>query len=232
MVELSNGCICCTLREDLLTSITSLVAENHFDHVLIESLGISEPLPVAETFHDKETGARLSDIASLRNMVTVVDAASIFQQLNTLDLLADRGWQASEADRALRPASLRSVRADAVSEAELGAVEALVKRINPKAEVLRTIRSKLEPGILLDTARFDMQRAKAHPQWLKEAREHDHTPETIEDWHLEFRTHDAGTGIEPKICMGCHIRRCVLPAESLARSPMAGLSSQGAVFSP
>ena len=68
-------------------------------------------------------------------------------------------------------------KADAVSEAELGAVEALVKRINPKAEVLRTIRSKLEPGILLDTARFDMQLAKAHPQWLKEAREHDHTPE-------------------------------------------------------
>ena len=101
MVELSNGCICCTLREDLLTSLTALAAERRFDHVLVESSGISEPMPVAETFTftDKETGASLSDVARLHNLVTVIDAASLFEQLGTLDKLSDRGWQATAGDR-------------------------------------------------------------------------------------------------------------------------------------
>ena len=101
MVELSNGCICCTLREDLLTALVALAGEGRFDHVLVESSGISEPLPVAETFtfEDKATGASLSDVAALHNLVTVVDAPSLFEQLGTVDALADRGWQASEADR-------------------------------------------------------------------------------------------------------------------------------------
>lgn len=100
MVELSNGCICCTLREDLLTSIASLAAEHRFDHVVVESSGISEPLPVAETFTfvDNATGLSLSDVASLHNLVTVVDAASLFDQLSTVDALADRGWQATDGD--------------------------------------------------------------------------------------------------------------------------------------
>ena len=101
MIELSNGCICCTLREDLLTSLTALAAERRFDHVLVESSGISEPLPVAETFtfKDKATGTSLSDVASLHNLVTVIDAASFFEQLDTLDKLTDRGWQAGVGDR-------------------------------------------------------------------------------------------------------------------------------------
>ena len=100
MVELSNGCICCTLREDLLTSLTALAAERRFDHVLVESTGISEPLPVAETFtfDDAETGTRLGDVAKLHNLVTVVDAAGIFEQLATVDTLVDRGWQAGADD--------------------------------------------------------------------------------------------------------------------------------------
>ena len=100
MVELSNGCICCTLREDLLTSLSALAAERRFDHVLVESSGISEPMPVAETFtfRDKATGVALNDVASLHNLVTVVDAASIFEQLATVDTLADRGWQEVEGD--------------------------------------------------------------------------------------------------------------------------------------
>ena len=100
VVELSNGCICCTLREDLLTSLTALAAERRFDHVLVESTGISEPLPVAETFtfDDAETGTRLGDVAKLHNLVTVVDAAGIFEQLATVDTLVDRGWQAGADD--------------------------------------------------------------------------------------------------------------------------------------
>jgi molybdopterin-guanine dinucleotide biosynthesis protein len=139
MVELSNGCICCTLREDLLTSLSALAAENRFDHVLVEASGISEPMPVAETFtfRDGETaqnrfdvrpsppriashafiitphtakvsrfdlllaetsGVSLGDVASLHNLVTVVDAPSVFEQLSTIDTLCDRGWQAVASD--------------------------------------------------------------------------------------------------------------------------------------
>ena len=100
MVELSNGCICCTLREDLLTSLSSLASEKRFDHVLVESSGISEPLPVAETFtfKDDATGVSLSDVATLYNLVTVVDAASVFEQLGTMDTLVDRGWQSVDGD--------------------------------------------------------------------------------------------------------------------------------------
>ena len=192
MVELSNGCICCTLREDLLTSLSSLASEDRFDHVLIESSGISEPLPVAETFtfKDMASGVRLSDVASLHNLVTVVDAASIFEQLNTMDMLADRGWQADTGDERtvaqllcdqLEFADVLVVnKTDLVSEAQLGAVEALLRRINPKAEVARTDHGQLEPALVLGAARFSMARAEAHPMWLKEAREHEHTPETVE----------------------------------------------------
>ena len=149
--------------------------------MLIESSGISEPLPVAETFtfKDEATGVRLSDIASLQNMVTVVDAASVFEQLNSLDALADRGWQAGEGDRRtvsqllsdqLEFADVLVVnKADLLSEAQLGSVEAYVKLINPRAEVVRTTHSKLDPSLLFDTARFSMGRAEEHPQWLKEA---------------------------------------------------------------
>ena len=192
MIELSNGCICCTLREDLLTSIANLVAEQRFDHVLIESSGISEPLPVAETFtfKDEATGVRLSDIAALQNMVTVVDAGSIFEQLNTLDALADRGWQASEGDRRTVPQLLCDQlefadvlvvnKADLLSEEQLGSVETYVKLINPRAEVVRTTHSKLDPSLLFSNARFSMEHAESHPDWLREARQHEHTPETAE----------------------------------------------------
>ena len=215
MVELSNGCICCTLREDLLTSLSALASENRFDHVrrrpmpssarrfsprapaaraqvLVESSGISEPLPVAETFtfRDKGTGVSLNDVASLHNLVTVVDAASVFEQLGTMDSLADRGWNDVKGDQRtvahllcdqLEFANLLLVnKKDLVSEAQLGAVEAFLHKVNPAAEVVRTERSVLEPAALLGTARFDMQKAAAHPQWLAEAREHEHTPETLE----------------------------------------------------
>ena len=192
MVELSNGCICCTLREDLLTSLSSLAAENRFDYVLIESSGISEPLPVAETFtfRDEATGLALNDVASLHNFVTVVDAASIFEQLNTMDTLVDRGWHEVEGDRRtvshllcdqLEFANLLLInKRDLVTDQQLGAVESFLRKINPQAEIVLTERSKLEPSELFGKGRFSMQKAEEHPQWLKEARENEHTPETIE----------------------------------------------------
>jgi G3E family GTPase len=192
MVELSNGCICCTLREDLLTSVASLAAENRFDHMLIESSGISEPLPVAETFtfRDKASGLSLSDVASLSNLVTVVDAASFFEQLDTIDTLVDRGWQATDDEERtvahllcdqIEFANLILInKRDLVTPAQLGSIEAYLRKVNDKAEIMTTQRSVLEPATLLDKARFSMAQAAAHPQWLKEAREHEHTPETLE----------------------------------------------------
>jgi len=181
MIELSNGCICCTLREDLLASLSSLAAENRFDHILVESSGVSEPLPVAETFtfHDKTTDVSLNDVASLHNLVTVVDAASVFEQLDTMDTLVDRGWQATEGDQRtvahllcdqLEFADLLLInKCDLVSEAQLGAIETFLRKVNPTAELVRTEHSKLPPATLLGTARFSMKKAEEHPQWLVEA---------------------------------------------------------------
>ena len=192
MIELQNGCICCTLREDLLTSLSALAAENRFDHVLIESSGISEPLPVAETFtfRDPASGLRLNDVAGLHNLVTVVDAASIFEQLSTVDTLVDRNWHEVAGDQRtvahllcdqLEFADLLLLnKCDLATEEQLGAVEAFLRKINPGAEVVRTEHSVLAPTTLLEQGRFSMRKAAQHPQWLKEARENEHVPESIE----------------------------------------------------
>ena len=192
MIELSNGCICCTLREDLLTSLSSLASENRFDHVLVESSGISEPLPVAETFtfRDEASGVSLSDVATLANLVTVVDAASIFEQLCTMDSLADRGWQATEGDeRTVAHLLCDQVefadvllinKCDLVTIAQRNTVKAFLHKVNPTAEIVSTEHSVLEPAMLLRNGRFSMDKAEKHPHWLAEAREHEHTPETVE----------------------------------------------------
>ena len=192
MVELSNGCICCTLREDLLTSLSALAAEGRFDHVLVESSGISEPLPVAETFtfRDAATGRSLGDVASLHNLVTVVDAASVFEQLGAVDSLLDRGWQAGANDQRtvanlmceqLEFADVLVVnKVDLLGAEQIGAVEGLLRKINPGAELIRSVHSQVEPSVLLGKGRFSMRKAEEHPQWLAEAREHEHTPETVE----------------------------------------------------
>lgn len=191
MIELSNGCICCTLREDLLTSLSSLASENRFDHVVVESSGISEPLPVAETFtfRDEATNVRLDDVAKLHNLVTVVDAASVFEQLGSMETLVDRGWQATQDDeRTIANLLVDQIefsnlilinKRDLVTEAQLGSIEALLRKVNHTAEIVCTEQSVLDPETLLGTARFSMHKAEQHPQWLTEAREHEHTPETV-----------------------------------------------------
>ena len=218
MIELSNGCICCTLREDLLTSLSSLASENRFDHVLIESSGISEPLPVAETFtfRDKATGLSLNDVASLHNLVTVVDAASIFEQLRTVDTLVDRGWHEVKGDRRtvahllvdqLEFANLLLInKRDLVTAEQLGAVEAFLRKVNPAAEIMRSEHSVIPPPVLLNAARFNMQKAEEHPQWLKEAREHEHTPETLSGTFLKVALFSGASAFYRVTAWGADVR--------------------------
>ena len=192
MIELSNGCICCTLREDLLTSLSSLAAERRFDHVIVESSGISEPMPVAETFtfRDEATGVSLNDVASLANLVTVVDAASVFEQLDSMDTLVDRGWDEVDGETRtvahlladqLEFADLLLInKCDLVTAAQRDAVEAFLRKVNPTAEIICAEQGVLPPAALLERARFSMDKAETYPQWLAEARENEHTPETLE----------------------------------------------------
>ncbi|MBM4077336.1 MAG: GTP-binding protein, partial [Planctomycetes bacterium] len=151
LVEFSNGCICCTLREDLLKEVSKLARKKRFDYLLIESTGISEPLPVAETFtFTDEEGVSLGKVARLDTLVTLVDAANFDEELASTETLAERKIGMSEDDE--RDVShllidqiefanvLVITKCDLVSEAEIGRIESLLRRLNPTANIIRSIR--------------------------------------------------------------------------------------------
>jgi len=188
LVEMTNGCICCTLREDLLQEVTRLAQEGRFDYLLIESTGISEPLPVAETFtFPMENGESLGDIAHLDTMVTVVDARNILTELETLDTLMDRGLEVSDEDERtivdllidqLEFADVLILnKTDLVSREDANRVKALLQRINPRAKLLQTQYGRVAPAEILNTGRFDFEVAASFDEWLSEDT---HTPETEE----------------------------------------------------
>jgi G3E family GTPase len=188
LVEMSNGCICCTLREDLLLEVAELAKQGQFDYLLIESTGVSEPLPVAETFtFAQEDGQSLSDVARLDTMVTVVDAFNLLDELEHSDELADRDLALNEDDdRSIGDLLMDQLefanvivinKADLVDEPTLNTLEALIKRINPEADLLRASFGHVPLDRLLNTHRFNFQKAAEAPGWLKEARG-EHTPET------------------------------------------------------
>jgi G3E family GTPase len=190
LVEMTNGCICCTLREDLLLEIQKLAREKRFDYLLVESTGISEPLPVAETFSfEDESGARLSDIARLDTMVTVVDAYNFTRDFSTAEDLAERGLAASEEDdRSVVDLLIDQVefcdvivlnKTDLVSPEELGLLEAKLRRLNPRAQITRSSFSKVPLDTIMGTGLFDFEKAKEAPGWMAEMRG-EHTPETVE----------------------------------------------------
>lgn len=190
LVEMTNGCICCTLREDLLVEVGRLAREGRFDYLLIESTGISEPLPVAETFSfEDEEGRSLSDLARLDTMVTVVDAASFLADYLASEELTERGLALGEDDdRTVVDLLVDQVefadvivvnKVDRVSQAELEQLEALLRRLNPEAEIVRASFGQVPLANVLDTGRFDFARAAQAPGWLKELRG-EHVPETDE----------------------------------------------------
>jgi G3E family GTPase len=192
LVEMTNGCICCTLRDDLLKEVRRLAAEGRFDHLLIESTGISEPLPVAATFEFRdEAGESLSDVARLDTMVTVVDAANLLNDYASRDFLRDRGESLGEDDaRTLVTLLVEQIEfADVVilnkvSDADPGRLDAarkIVRSLNPDARLIETDRSRVRPEAIFDTGLFDFARAHEHPLWFKELYGFkDHVPEDVE----------------------------------------------------
>jgi G3E family GTPase len=192
LVEMTNGCICCTLRDDLLNEVSRLAREQRFDYLLIESSGISEPLPVAATFEFRdEAGFSLSDLARLDTMATVVDAASLLKDYASDDFLADRGETAGEGDaRLLVDLLVEQIEfADVViinkvsdaSPADLDAARKIVTALNPDARIIETDFARVDPTEIVGSGRFDFDKAHTHPLWYKELYGYaEHTPETQE----------------------------------------------------
>jgi G3E family GTPase len=190
LVEMTNGCICCTLREDLLVEVGKLAAEGRFDYLLIESTGISEPLPVAETFTFLDADGRaLSDLARLDTLVTVVDAHNFPRDFRSSDDLSERldGVEA-EDERTIAELLIDQVefadvlivnKIDLVTEDELLRLESILRRLNPTAQLIRAEKGRVPLAAVLNTRRFDVATAALSPEWLKEARG-EHVPETEE----------------------------------------------------
>ncbi|MCA1962486.1 MAG: zinc metallochaperone GTPase ZigA [Prosthecobacter sp.] len=189
MVEMSNGCICCTLREDLLKEVAALAREGRFDALVIESTGVSEPMPVAETFtFEDEHGRRLNDIARLDTMVTVVDARNFLEDYHSTDDLQERGQAVGAEDgRTLAHLLTDQIefanvilinKTDAASAEALDEVRGIVHALNPRAVVHETAHSEVPLSVVLDTGLFAMQEAGETKGWLDSLA--GHTPETEE----------------------------------------------------
>ena len=190
LVEMSNGCICCTLREDLLIEINKLAKEGRFDYLVIESTGISEPLPVAETFtFADEDGNSLSDVANLDTMVTVVDAVNFLKDYDEAKYLKDTGESLGEDDeRSVSDLLVEQVefadiilvsKTDLVSSPNIDRLTAILKTLNTTAKIIPISNGNVEINNVLDTGLFDFEKAQQSPGWLKEMRG-EHIPETEE----------------------------------------------------
>lgn len=192
LVEMTNGCICCTLRDDLLQEVTSLAQQGRFDHLLIESTGISEPLPVASTFEFRdEEGFSLADVAKLDSMITVVDAASLLKDYASTDFLRDRGETLGDEDnRTLVDLLVDQIefadtiilnKVSATSPENLDAARKIIRALNAEAVLIETDFAQVATGEVLGTGRFDFDKAHEHPLWYKELNGFaDHVPETEE----------------------------------------------------
>ena len=190
LVEMSNGCICCTLREDLLDEVTKLAKEGRFDYLVIESTGISEPLPVAETFtFADEDGVSLSDVAKLDTMVTVVDAVNFLKDYEEAKYLQETGESLGEDDdRSVADLLVDQIefadlilisKTDLVSPSDKERLTAILKALNTDAKIIPIAHGKVDTDEVLNTGLFDFEKAQQAPGWLKEMRG-EHVPETEE----------------------------------------------------
>ncbi|WKN44168.1 GTP-binding protein [Tunicatimonas pelagia] len=191
LVEMSNGCICCTLREDLMIEVERLAKVKKFDYLLIESTGISEPIPVAQTF-SFATGDELFDLtlfSRLDTMVTVVDAFNFFRDFGSADTILDRRMTDDAQDQRTIVNLLTDQvefanvillnKTDLVDENQLRLLEVVLTKLNPDARIIRTTHSQIDPKEILNTRMFDYDQAEQSAGWLKELN-NEHTPETEE----------------------------------------------------
>lgn len=199
LVEMSNGCICCTLREDLLVEVGRLAREGRFDQLVIESTGISEPLPVAETFtFEDEHGRSLSSVARLDTLVTVVDGVNFLDQYREAQSLAEAGESLGEEDeRNVADLLVDQIefcdvllisKTDLIDAARLAELEAVLRSLVPDAELIPMAKGRVPLDKVLATGRFSFERAQQAPGWLKELRG-EHVPETEEYGISSFAYH-------------------------------------------
>ena len=192
LVEMSNGCICCTLREDLMIEVERLAKENRFDYLLIESTGISEPIPVAQTFSfiDDENGIDLSKFSYVDTMVTVVDGFNFFKDFGSPETLIDRDLTNIEEDfRTIVNLLTDQIefanvivlnKTDLISKEHLGILKATIKKLNPSAKIIESSYSKIAAKEILNTGLFDFKEAEQSAGWIEELNKVEHTPETEE----------------------------------------------------
>ncbi len=208
LVEMTNGCICCTLREDLLEEVRRLSSEGRFDYLLIESTGIAEPLPVASTFEFRdEEGESLLDVARLDTMVTVVDAANLLRDYASHDFLKDRGETAGEEDdRTLVDLLVDQIefadvivlnKLDVATPEQVTAAKSIIRSLNAKAKLIETTNAEVAMSEILDTGLFDFEEAHHHPTWFQELNGFkDHVPET-EEYGIRSFVYRARAPFEP-----------------------------------
>ncbi len=212
LVEMSNGCICCTLREDLLKEVAKLAHEGRFDQLIIESTGISEPLPVAETFtFEDEQGRRLGDLARLDTMVTVVDAFNFLRDYGSAESLHDRKAARDEGDdRCVVDLLVEQVefadvivmnKSDLVTPEQLQVLRGILRALNPRARLVDCAFGKIPLKEVLNTRLFDFEEAKESPGWLRELRG-EHTPET-EEYGISSFVYRARRPFHPGRFMKC-----------------------------
>jgi G3E family GTPase len=192
LVEMSNGCICCTLREDLMIEVERLAKENRFDYLLIESTGISEPLPVAQTFSfvDDEKGIDLSRFSQLDTLVTVVDAFNFYKDFGSAETVYSKNLNTDPEDQRsivnlltdqIEFANVILInKADLVEKAQVEELKAIIHKLNPGAKILITDHSKIDPKEILNTGLFDFEEASNSAGWQEELQKGYHTPETEE----------------------------------------------------
>ena len=208
LVEMTNGCICCTLRDDLLAEVRTLAEAGRFDYLVIESTGISEPLPVATTFSFRdEDGVSLGDVARLDTMVTVVDALNLLADYSSQDFLADRGESMGEDDtRSLVGLLVEQIefadvvivnKASSVSAEQLATVKKLVASLNADAVIVTADQARVDLDLVLVTGMFDEEKAARHPLWAKELYGYAHHQPETEEYGIESFVYRARAPFDP-----------------------------------
>ncbi|MDR6550006.1 GTP-binding protein [Paenibacillus qinlingensis] len=234
LIEMSNGCICCTLREDLLKEVERLAKENKFDYILIESTGVGEPLPVAQTFtyQDEEQGIDLTQFCTLDTMVTVVDAFRFWTDYSSGETLLERSQAVGEDDtRDVVDLLIDQIefcdvlilnKCDRLESDELDELEAVLRALQPRAQFIRAIHGQVDPADIMHTGLFNFDEVSTSAGWLRELEKEAHTPET-EEYGISSFVYERNRPFEPS---RLHQWMSDWPAEIVRSKGMVWLASR------